>query len=1301
MADNILKLRVESSEYDQKLKKAAEGIRHLADVAHKSGGDLTGLEKAELDYVKALGSMETKSRTAAGGVRELESTFKELTVVYNNLNDVEKQDEGGKALRASLDQIKQRAQAARAELDAASKSLQGAENSMKGGGFGGMMGKMSGMLGVSPVMLTGIGAATAAFAGLKAVIGDNISTAKGFEKSMSQLSSLTGMTGKDLDKLKEYAIDLGSTSTLTASQVADAFRLIGSQQPQLLSSGEALKEVTKYAITLSEAAGIDLHTAAQTLSTSINQMGGDSNNAARYVNVLAAASQKGAGDIAWLGEAITKSATAAKAVGTDYEELVANLEQLAKAGFDASTAGTALRSIIMNLEKQANNEFKPSVVGLTQAFENLGKANLDIVGYQEIAGKMFASQAMALANASQEAKKMTEAITGTNIAEAQAKTNTDNLDGALKSLASAWEGLNLHINSSNGLLKAFVDWCTNVIRDLDNMTTSAGRAKKALQELNGGDNGQPSKVDRQINALRGSNFKQQKYNSTLGQYDQDIKVAEYYKKKYKEAGWAGGSVLSDITRRFGVNMRGEEDIDNLINNLKTLREDYKRRAEKLLNPTVEADNGKGKGGVVLDVDADTEKATKSIKELQGEIKKLKKLRDDAADSGDNEMRDKYNAQIKDAQAQIKAMRGGNIGTKKNKDDFVEIIGLIGNAQVRVSDLQRQLRESWDQNEITTLDQKLKDAQNELDVLTGKLPKDTMVDITVDVDTAKALQKIGDIEGVTIAPKTVEITATDEALPELVDIEGITITPKTFAITATDEAMPKLREIQGVTIDPKTSVITATDEAMPKLRDIQGVTIEPKTFTITATDEALPKLNKINGITINPKTVTITATDEALPELVDIEGITIAPKTFSITATDEAMPKLREIQGVTIDPKTSVITATDEALPLLREIEGVTVEPKTFDVTATDEAMPKLREIEGVTIEPKNMTVTADTTEALQRVQKLVAEMNGTIIEMKVVPVITDEDIERSLREQYGKPIEVPVVPKTTGEAIEQEIRVKLAEQNMDADMQTLRTLLETQIKNGIEGIEIPSDTLAQAIMGEGINIPNEYWSNLQDQMNEELKKMDIDPINIDFKTGKEKDKKSKGGPMDDTKKVVSGLNHVASGLQQMGIELPEGVNQVLGVVNGLMTIIQGISTIIGVTQFAAITANTVSLDLLTAAIWANTAASVIPFANGGIVGFAKGGQIGKAASGMLIGNHMSGDNLRLPVNGGGYIGVNDGELILNRAQQGVIADALGGGSGLGNLGLSVKVTAEELRFVLGNNSRRRGKGEYVTSTRLR
>ena len=42
---------------------------------------MAGLEKSELDYIKALGDMETKSRSAAGSTRELENAYKELTVI--------------------------------------------------------------------------------------------------------------------------------------------------------------------------------------------------------------------------------------------------------------------------------------------------------------------------------------------------------------------------------------------------------------------------------------------------------------------------------------------------------------------------------------------------------------------------------------------------------------------------------------------------------------------------------------------------------------------------------------------------------------------------------------------------------------------------------------------------------------------------------------------------------------------------------------------------------------------------------------------------------------------------------------------------------------------------------------------------------------------------------------------------------------------------------------------------------------------------------------------------------------------
>ena len=538
--------------------------------------------------------------------------------------------------------------------------------------------------GVVKQLTSSLISATAGFASITAAVGaftsaikSNIETARGFEKSMSQLSSLTGMVGNDLNQLKEYAIELGSTTTLSASQVADAFKMIGSQQPQLLSSGEALKQVTEYAIRLSEAAGIDLSTAAQTLSTSINQMGGDSNNAERYINVLAAASQKGAGDIAWLGEAITKSAAIAKAAGTDYEELVANLEQLAKAGFDASTSGTALRSIIMNLEKQSNQDFKPSVVGLTQAFENLGKAQLDIAGYQGIVGKMFAAQAMALANAAGEARQMTEDITGTNTAMSQAQTNVENLDGALKSLSSAWEGLNLHINDSNGLLKDGVEGLTTTVRLVDKLYTSVSNTSgvfsgfgKALQD-----------------AILGPIKKLNLELITL-----NVIFTKVFGKSNKFVGTSENSA---------VGMMGGNPV---LNSYATQYGDYG------IAPSVQAPTPTP----TTTTTTTTTTTGTSLSDLKAKLKELRKLRDEAIDEGNMELRDDLNAQIKALEDQIRALKGISKTNTKGKASE----GSIAAQEELVQELTKKWKEATDQVGRDGYLKQLDEAKKKLEQMTN-------------------------------------------------------------------------------------------------------------------------------------------------------------------------------------------------------------------------------------------------------------------------------------------------------------------------------------------------------------------------------------------------------------------------------------------------------------------------------------------------------------------------------------------------------------------------------------------------------
>lgn len=303
----------------------------------------------------------------------------------------------------------------------------------------------------------------AAFAGVGVAMGDAVRKSMEFEKSMSSLSSLTGFVGDDLDFLKGQAINLGATTTQTASQVADAFRLIGSQMPQLLKSKEALAAVTKDAITLAEAAGMEVPEAAKALTGALNQMGAGAEYSGSYINILAAASQKGSADIQYLNKSVEKSGGMASTTGVKFNELVAAIETIAPKVTEASEAGTQLRNVLLVLDTNADKNLRPSVVGLGKALENLAAKHWDAGQMAKVFGRESVNAALALASGLDTYKDLETAITGTNTATEQAKTNTDNLAGSVTALGSAWEGFVLTVNQSNGVLKNCVDWLTRLV----------------------------------------------------------------------------------------------------------------------------------------------------------------------------------------------------------------------------------------------------------------------------------------------------------------------------------------------------------------------------------------------------------------------------------------------------------------------------------------------------------------------------------------------------------------------------------------------------------------------------------------------------------------------------------------------------------------------------------------------------------------------------------------------------------------------------------------------------------------------
>lgn len=298
---------------------------------------------------------------------------------------------------------------------------------------------------------------------------DATKAATAFNASMSNLSAITGATGRDLDFLRKTALEFGATTTLSATQAAEALKLVASAKPDLLSNAAALKEVTRQAVLLAEASGgtLQLADAAGVVGKALNQFGADADQAARFVNVLAAGSKFGSSEVLATSEALKAAGVAAASAKVSFEETNAAIQVLAKNGISGAEAGTALRNIFLKLDTDTNSKLRPSVVGFSQALKNLndlnedGAAQVKRFGLENIiAGKSLLSSVSTLGD-------LTTKLTGTNTALDQASTNVDNLGGDVKALGSAFESLQIQVGSlADGDLRKLTQSTTQFLQAL-------------------------------------------------------------------------------------------------------------------------------------------------------------------------------------------------------------------------------------------------------------------------------------------------------------------------------------------------------------------------------------------------------------------------------------------------------------------------------------------------------------------------------------------------------------------------------------------------------------------------------------------------------------------------------------------------------------------------------------------------------------------------------------------------------------------------------------------------------------------
>ena len=109
MSDSVVKLRIDSKEYDANIKRAGQALTDYFNKVKEGGGTLMHLDEGVMEAVKAMGSLGTQANNIKGGLRELTQATTDMTAAYRSLTDEEKASPLGQAMQQSIARMTERA----------------------------------------------------------------------------------------------------------------------------------------------------------------------------------------------------------------------------------------------------------------------------------------------------------------------------------------------------------------------------------------------------------------------------------------------------------------------------------------------------------------------------------------------------------------------------------------------------------------------------------------------------------------------------------------------------------------------------------------------------------------------------------------------------------------------------------------------------------------------------------------------------------------------------------------------------------------------------------------------------------------------------------------------------------------------------------------------------------------------------------------------------------------------------------------------------------------------------------------
>lgn len=293
-------------------------------------------------------------------------------------------------------------------------------------------------------------------------IGGSVKIAADFEKQMSRVKAISGATDSEFQKLKETAMNLGATTSKSASEVA-----VGMED--MAAMGFNVNEVMAAmpgVISAAEASGSDLALTSGIVASALNAFQMEASDASNVADILAMTANVSAAGMEDMGYALKYVGPVASALGISLEEVSAGIGVMTNAGLDGSSAGTALRAALLALNNPAKAQEKimdelgfsmrdaeGNAKGLSEIVGDLQKATEGMTEAEKVAtvAKLVGTEASAgmislMAAGPETIDKMTESLENSaGAAKETADIMMDNVLGAWEEFGGAMETLGIKI----------------------------------------------------------------------------------------------------------------------------------------------------------------------------------------------------------------------------------------------------------------------------------------------------------------------------------------------------------------------------------------------------------------------------------------------------------------------------------------------------------------------------------------------------------------------------------------------------------------------------------------------------------------------------------------------------------------------------------------------------------------------------------------------------------------------------------------------------------------------------------------